>query len=527
MQAGKTGYVEFTPNVTWAAVRVAYEQQLDLAQNRSVFHVTGIEVKSTGYTGTYYIDGLVQLDGQTLLQMNSAAGTVSVTVAGKNTWYPVVDTYGEKIGASLQIPHDSDGKKSVQLTLTGNRFQRFAFYTIDEENGNGWGVRQSQSLALTDIPRAAVIGATDGYIGSVSTVTVTRYSQQHSYSVAYAFGELQGWLGEDGACLDREQKMTASSIPFALPEQFYEQIPNQASMECRLICRTYLADAQIGQDQQTAFTVTAAPALCGPVVTGWVEEANQTALALTGNPSRLIRYVSTARCHLQAYAQKGAQIISKSIGGVQLQEWERDLEKVEDRTVVFSAADSRGYAGSHLVSLDLIDYIPLTARVSAQRTDPTSGRVRIQVKGNWFSGSFGAVDNTLQLRYQVADREGELVPEAEDGGYTASAELEGLDYRSIYAITVTARDAVGQVSGSYTLGKGVPVFEWGEEDFVFHVPVSMDGGMTCGGKTLWELIYPVGAVYMGAEDTDPGDLFGGVWLAVENPLALFLWQRVG
>ena len=524
MQTGKTGYLEFTSNVAWAAVRVAYQEEWDVAANTSVLTVTGVEVKSTQYTGTYFVDGRLELDGQAVLTLNSAAGDARVSVKTKGVWYPLVYSGGELVTASGRILHDNDGGKTVAMTLTGNRFQRFAFYTTDGEDGNGWGVKQSCSLELTDIPRAAAIAATDANIGAVSTVSVTRYSPEHTHSIQVSFGALTGWLDGDGSLLAEEKKLQVATVPFGVPETFYDQIPDAPSGQCRLTCRTYLGEQQVGAEQETTFTVTAAPGLCAPVVTGWVEESNPAALALTGDPNKLIRYVSHARCAIHAQAQKGAQIVSMTIGGVEAEQ--RVLERVEDAAVVFFARDSRGYTGSCLVSLNLIDYIPLTLRVSAKRADPTGDRVLLQVKGNYFPGSFGAAENSLHLRYQIGELSGEMKPETEDGGYRATVALDGLDYRNSYGVTVTAEDAVGAVTATAVIGKGIPVFDWGEEDFAFHVPVEMEKGLRCGGKDLWELMYPVGAVYLCADEADPGELFGGAWTAVENSLGLFLWHRV-
>lgn len=44
-------------------------------------------------------------------------------------------------------------------------------------------------------------------------------------------------------------------------------------------------------------------------------------------------------------------------------------------------------------------------------------------------------------------------------------------------------------------------------------------------KDAWESVYPVGAIYLSAEDTEPSRLFGGEWEAVTNSLNLYMWKR--
>ena len=318
METGKSGYIEFTPSVLWAAVRVYYEETYDTALNTSDLTITSIQVKSTSYQDVdYYIDGAIQINGTQVLTLNSAVGNASVSINSRNTWYTIRDS-GEDAPVTAQltgIVHENDGTGSAQILLTGNRFQRFAFYTVDGEDGNGWGVKEAQTVTLTEIPRASAIAATDANVGAVSTVTVTRRNSEYTHAVDFRFGALSGWLDADGSILETEKKLTASTIPFAIPASFYTQLTEVAWGSCSLRCTTYLEDTQIGDVQETAFRVTADLAACAPVVTGTVEDVNGVTVELTGDPARLVRYASHALCTICAQAQEGASIRAKTIGG--------------------------------------------------------------------------------------------------------------------------------------------------------------------------------------------------------------------
>ena len=513
----------FIPNVTWAAVRLQYTQTPDTAANTTTLTITSIEVRSTKYASDYYPDGVLAVDGAPLLTFRSSSGNVKVQVRHTDTWYPLVYEDGTPVTAAVTIPHDPDGTKTVNISLVGNRFQRFAFYTVDTADGNGWGVRQTLPLVLADIPRASSIAATDAAIGAVSTVTVTRRVSSHAHSVAFRFGSLTGWLDADGTILSAEKRFTASVLPFLLPESFYGQLPDASSGRCFLTCTTYEGDAPVGEPAETAFTVTAAPGLCAPLVTGQVIDCNEATLALTGDPNLLIRYASAARCVLTAAAQKGATITQTAIGGVPGKE--RIIEAVEGTGILFSATDSRGYTGSYYAALNLIPYIPLTAHATARRTSPTADRVQLQIRGNCFRGSFGATENTLTLTCRAGEQQVTLTPVFSGDTYTAAGELTGLDYCFPHTLTLTAADAVSALEIPVTVGRGVPVFDWGEGDFAFHVPVALEAGATLGGKPLWEVFYPVGAVFACAEDTDPAQVLGGSWTRLSADLPLLLWQR--
>ena len=64
-----------------------------------------------------------------------------------------------------------------------------------------------------------------------------------------------------------------------------------------------------------------------------------------------------------------------------------------------------------------------------------------------------------------------VTPAINGEDFTVSAQLSGLDYRYSHTVELQISDSVGAISKSVTVSKGIPVFDWGENDFVFHVPV--------------------------------------------------------
>lgn len=526
MAAGKTGYLDLTPDVSWAKVRIYYEETYDPEGNTSTLTVTSIQVRSASYYGvSYYADGKLMINGKTVLTLDSSAGKAYVSVSKQNTWYSLVFSGGSTVTALLEdIAHNTDGSKKIDLELTGNRFSKFGFYAVGGGYGSGWGVDRSKSLTLTTIPRASAIAATDAAIEAVSAVTVTRRSSDYTHAVAYSFGTLSGWLNADGTTRSKEKKLTASAIPFAIPEAFYDQIPSAKSALCTLTCTTYSGDSQIGEPVQTTFRVTADETLCAPQVSGRIEDINPVTLALTGDKTKCVRYASTAYCTVTAKAKNGASIASKSIGGTQVTGSTRTLESFAKSSLTFAAADSRGYEASLSVKPELVKYIRLTLIASVRRTDPTGGEAILSLRGKYFSGSFGAAENSLTLQCRVGEEVYDITPQITDSGYTAQLTLSGMDYRASHTLTVTVSDALMTREQTLTLGKGIPVFDWGENDFAFHVPVLLEQGVSWSTGLL-DRFYPVGAMYI--SESSPAALFGGTWEAVENEPGLSLWKRTG
>ena len=367
---------------------------------------------------------------------------------------------------SETVSHNYDGTKS--LDIAGS------FTTLSEYISGG---NVAVTVVLPAIPRASTVGATDAAIGSVSMVAVNRKSGSYTHSIHFRFGSLTGYLTADGSTSGKEVKLSQTSIPFRLPESFYSQIPNAKTGVCTLTCTTYSGNSSVGDAHQTTLIATAAEALCSPLVTGTVTDSNPATVALTGNDGKLVRYRSNARCSIVATARNGASIQWKSIGGNAVSGDSLTIANVETGSVRFSAGDSRGYETGTAVQAELIPYIPLTASATADRPNPTDGSGRIRVSGNYFDGSFGAAGNSLSLRYRIGSGEWISIPPAISGNsYTAEAWLAGMDYQSQYAIEVEITDRLTTLTRQLILKRGLPVFDWGEGSFCFHVPVIFDAG---------------------------------------------------
>lgn len=435
------------------------EQSADPATNRSEVDYT-LRLRSGGNNrfSSYGLGATVTLDGTVAATRDRyTADKVSL---GYNSSVTL-------LSGTASIAHQDDGTKEMAVA-----------FAIDMAAGSyvpGPIAVTGQTMALTPIPRASTLGAADADIGAVCAISVNRKNSAFTHTLGYRFGDLTGYIGADWQATDTPVKLTDTSISFPVPECFYSQIPESPSGVCTLTVTTYSGDTQIGQSQSADFTVRANQALCAPAVTGTVEDVNEVTLALTGDNKRLVKFHSTARCTICAQAKNGASITHKRIASTVVTEDTLDIPNVETADIPFSCQDSRGYSGSAGDGdLVLVPYIRLTNNAQCRRTDPTSGQAVLTCQGDWFSGSFGAADNGLALSYSIDGGEEVAVQAVTDGDrYTASIPLEGLSYQQAHTVTVTAADKLDRAVRVLTVGKGIPVFDWGENDFQFHVPVAV------------------------------------------------------
>jgi hypothetical protein len=449
--------------------RVTVKEDYNIEKNTSSLTVSVDLACSSYYGHIYYLGGELKVAGQTLWSTSSSSGANFAYIQKLDTYYPIKDSATDAAATwtSSAISHEQDGSKTISVS--------FEVYGAEQnkKGAHGFTISGTSNVTLTQIPRASAIGATDANIGSVSTVSVSRKSTAYQHSVAYSFGGLSGYLTSSGGISTSEQKFTATSIPFTVPTSFYAQIPNNKTGVCTLTCRTYSGSTQIGSATTCQFTATASADQCSPTVIGTVKDSNTATVAVTGNDSVMVRYMSNALCTISASARNSASLVAKAINGTIISGDTLTVEKVSDSQIRFAAKDSRGYITDIPVSFDVIRYVLLTCVASVERTDPTSGNARLTIKGNYFSGSFGKTSNSLSINYTLNGTTVSLSPTISDNTYTASADLTGLDYQTQYNISVSVADKLSTVNTSVTVKKGIPVFDWGENDFAFHVPVRL------------------------------------------------------
>ena len=476
---GKTGNSAIKPRITWEAVANPDGNYSDLTATLSYS-------RKDSYTTSGHWAGSITIEGD----RKSLSGHYMVITKDSDT---VAITH------TVRVPHNDNGSRTVTISASGSiTGTTLTSTTISAE------------IVLEDIPRAAAIAASDGDIGSTVMVTIGKKSENHRYLVAWDFGELHGYLTENGLT-DVETYTKAAVLAFRLPDDFYEQIPDNSTGLCNLICTTFLEDVQIGTPQKTAFAVRANPDRCGPVVTGRVTDTNPETLALTGDETILIRGESTARCVLEAQARKHATITHKKIVDVEVTENILELPAVSDNRFRFWVQDSRGYSTSIPVELPMIPYFTPVVRLEVKRTDAVSGNGQLNAQGTFYHDSFGAQNNSLQLRWRLNEKPWQALAHTMDGNaFAASAEISGMDYTRSHRITLEATDALHTITAQGDIQPGIPIFDWGKEDFAFHVPVWVQDVEIL--KELLQLkaesLYRTGDTMAGTLDMDGNALIG-------------------
>ena len=219
-----------------------------------------------------------------------------------------------------------------------------------------------------------------------------------------------------------------------------------------------------------------------PTISPTITDSNSTTIGLTGNSSKLVRYYSNAAITIGAAAVKQATITSQKVTcGSKSLTGNGTINAIESRNFVFTVTDSRGNTTKQTVTpSDFVEYVKLTCGIANNIPD-ISGNMTVRVKGNYFNGSFGSKSNSLSVYYRYKTASGSYTSWAamtvtkSGNTYSATANISGLDYKTNYIFQAYAVDALATVYSAEKPAKATPVFDWGENDFNFNVPVTIMG----------------------------------------------------
>jgi hypothetical protein len=170
---------------------------------------------------------------------------------------------------------------------------------------------------------------------------------------------------------------------------------------------------------------------------------------------------------------------------------EVDFIAAEDTRVTVKLLNHLG------ISKPMVAYFTPVIRLEAARKDAISGDGLLTAQGSFYNGSFGVQKNSLQLRWRLNEGSWQtLVPTLDGNGFSASADLSGMDYTRSHKVTLEVTDALHTITAQGDIQPGIPVFDWGARDFAFHVPLSMNGEKITNVKTPTDAMDAVNKAYI-------------------------------
>lgn len=398
----------------------------------------------------------------------------SITIAGDTTssvkeiW--ITETHWEEAAtATSTVKHNNDGSKSVSISATGY---------INNTSLDSTAI--SGTITLDTIHRKATISSAPNFNDEGNpTITYTNPAGNNMTT-------LQACISLTGAADDvayRNISKTGTSYTFNLTTAERNVLRQATSGKSRSV-RFYVKSVIGGVESLTYIERTLSITNAAPTINPTITDSNATTKALTGDANKLVRYYSNAAITIGAAGQKYATIKSQKVSnGSKSLTANGTINAVESGSFAFSATDSRGFSTNKTVEKTFINYVRLTCDIG-NNMPSADGNYNLTVKGNYFNGSFGSVNNTITVYYRYKANDGayngwQAITAAASGNtYTATKTITGLDYQTTYTFQAYAVDKLATVYSAEKAVKSTPVFDWGKDDF------NVNGSFGLRGKTV-------------------------------------------
>ena len=497
---------------------------------------------TSGYSDSYSPDHYVfswSLSSQSIVD-NTSTITWSVVAAGGATsgYYNTVreryvTVYGATKSASdaqvtyngttpfsgtTIIKHDANGKGSFSASCGG------AFEYSGAYNSTGSGSWDLPTIARATTP---VLAATSITMGSAVNITLTPANSTFKHKLRYDFGGVSG--SADGFSVGAEYTAQGNTtVTFTPPTSLGGQIPNALSGTGKIVCYTYTSSGtHIGT---TSVNITLNIPSYTPTITG---------VTLTGNNLLSGAYVqgkSSVTINANVATQYGAKInsITTVIDGKSYTElpFTTNVLSSGSKTAKITFVDTRNKSvtvESSAIQVYAYSLPNITEFTLARQSDGTT--VIATVKGSisainnknakTIKVTLNGVTNTITSSAYTINATTTFTGVSTDQTFSAKAVFTD-SYVSV------ERDAnlptIAVTMDFYKDGNGIAMGKVAEQDDLLDVAwnervrknLTVDGTLTVAGKTLLNLIYPVGSIYMSVNSTSPATFIGGTWEQIKN-----------
>ena len=453
-------------------------------------------ISTNNYQGRYYS---LSWTATQSIETNSSNITWTLNASGGNAnWYAerlcqvvINGTYvfnksnrverykGVVASGTITIPHNTNGTMSFSASL------KIACY---KDSANLFG---SGSWNLDKIPRQATITAAPNF-NDEENPKIT-----YSNPVGTGVSTLQACISLDGSKDDiayRDISKTGKTYTFNLTEAERNVLRNATttsnSRTIYFYIKTIIGDNTFYDKVSKTLSIVNA----NPVITPYCRDSNETTKALTGNENKFVRYYSDLYFIIEKSALKGATFKNVKVECGSRTTSTADLSagvmtNIDSGVVKFTATDSRGNTTTQLLLKSFVKYIKLTCNMEVG-VPTADGKLNITASGNYFNGSFGAVNNSLTVQYRYKTNGGSytswnpMTTSISGNTYSASASITGLNYKSSYTFQTRAVDKLLTINSPEKTVKTVPIFDWGANDFNFNVDTSVNGDLTITGDII-------------------------------------------
>ena len=466
------------------------------ANNQSVISWT---LKGAGIrSGYWYMAGSFKcvINGTTVYQSSSRIKLYTGTVVAS----------GE-----LAIGHDNNGAKSFSA------YAECAIYT------SAVNCKGSGSWSLPDIGRASQPSlntwpnnSPNFNVGDTIVVHMNRKSTVFTHTVVLKLGSYSYTIGTgvtDNISLDTD--IIASSL--------YAQMPNSNSMTGEIAVTTYSGDTVIGT---SSCAIIAHVVNSNPTFDVAYEDSNSNTVAITENNQYIIRNNSTLKISVsnaQALNSATLKSITAVVNGNAYTGTLNGSTGVvnvgmvnisSDAKVTVKLTDSRGNEGIMEITMLVYDWTLPSAIIKLNRKSNYYSESILNVNAN-YSSIGGKNEVTIKYRTKKVANSAystyTAIQNNSDANFTADNEYE-------WNVQVNVADKLGSTTYNLLLPRGIPIayVDTKKNSVGVNCFPKNEKSLEINGNTVFDMVYPVGSVYVSVNATNPSALFGGTWEQIKD-----------
>lgn len=446
-QAGSS-YKTIRGKIEWS------ESEVSIENNTSKIHTKLYAKVGTGGTTGKQWSGNVNVAGN-----NHTFSSLDSSTTIKGT-YVLLKEYDDT------ITHENDGSKKITISgsVTGP-----SGTTITGVTSSG-----SQEVTLATIPRASEITATNADIGSSSIIVINKKNDSFTTTLKYKFASQTTYT----TIVDKTSEKTYG---WQIPTSFYALIPNSRYGSCSIQATTYNGNEQVGDAKYVNINIFANETLCRPTISGTsIIDTNEKSVALTGNNTKFIKYVSTPKLTWNASAKNSATLKSQTINNVNAtspyqSNWADSFK--------LNVVDTREYSNTYnFIFPSVVDYFYPKISASGKRKTSTSSNIILNISGKFFNGYFSDTNKntaTFECKYKrKTDSDWTSVTIAptinEDGTFTLNNYDLGeiCNYQTSCQFSIVITDKVKSESSNFPITVGEPNHYWYKKNDLNHFRVN-------------------------------------------------------
>lgn len=419
-------------------------------------------------------------------------------------------------------------------------------------------VATAHSIEVEYTAQTNIDSMSDATLGGNVTVKFTPPSASFAYEIEFATGD---WRMTTGIISPNTTVQYTHTEVIPLDAAY--QIPGAVGTMTATLYSYMSADdlTQIGEPDSVDFKVVVPEDETKPVVDMVLSIVSDLVSPFN---EMYIQNLTKVHANIFAYGQYGASIDSvQLVLGTAVYEHPfvtNILTTTEETTVTAKATDSRGYEGKMEQSIYVIPYgkpalVPaddetniVCCRCDALGNITDSGTyLKIKAKRSYSPVvSNGKQYNFCTIRYRCDGGSWHTILAGNASGDEVDVVIPNVvtSTTSAYTIEVGVIDDIGKEASAIIIvpsdsvefhlregGNGAAFGEYAEDANVLAVAESWElrvkGDLTVGGKSLLDIFYPVGSIYLSVNSTNPATFLGGNWERISSTaFADYIWKRV-